>query len=278
MLLALLLTLLLLPARAFACAEPPESMRTPYTELIARTRTIVLADVASVERVGADRVRYHFKVTETVKGTAPPDPTLTFARPERPPVTPQAETDFDAHREPAFWDRHLTRERDDAACRMNPVFSQGNHYLLFLEEPYHWRSFERIVRSDDRWLATVRAVVADGAAGVRTLSVVDWLRDQRAIVVYRVDGCASSRGFSYHVVGTVRGIGPPPGNWQPVFVDFRPCRPGDAFMAIHYEDDRYVTVYPVAPDGMVDLTLAETEVELSGPRRVHVKELQKSVQ
>src|SRR2546426_1064209 len=194
MFVAVLLFVLLIPAWAFGCTQPPATMRPPYTELIARTATIVLADAVALEEVADRRARYRFTVVEALKGRPAADTTLTFARAERP--TSWAETDFDGHRDPRFWDRLATREGNDSNCRMNPVFSVGSRYLLFIEEPYHWRSFERIVASDDRWLATVRAVVAQGAQGARVESVVQWLKEQRAVGVYRVGECAGSLGFA----------------------------------------------------------------------------------
>ncbi len=69
---------------------------------------------------------------------------------------PVPETDFDSHRDRLFWDKMVTRQGNGPDCRMHPRFSVGMEYLIFIDEPYHWRSFERIIGEDDRWLIAVR--------------------------------------------------------------------------------------------------------------------------
>jgi hypothetical protein len=251
-------------------------MTAPYTELIRRTATIVVAETVRIEELTGERSRYRFRVVETVKGRSLQDVALTFRRALEPVVF---DDDFDGHRDPRFWDRRSTRQINDSDCQIHPAFAVGSRYLLFVTPPHHWRSFERIITPDDRWLETVRAVANNGRGHARSQSVVQWLREQRSVAVHRIDSCAARREPErVHTLDTLRGVAPPARGWQPVFVDFRACRPGDVFMAIHYDADAtFVTAYPIT-DGVVDLTGAQTEIELTGPRHLPLNELKTSLQ
>jgi hypothetical protein len=159
---------------------------------------------------------------------------------------------------------------------MNPVFFVGSRYLLFLEEPYHLRSFERVTAVDDRWLTTVRARVLSRSSEF-SQPILQWLK-KPGLILYRVDRCAtgdadrptltrleSLKDFvAFELYAT---------DWRPVFFGRTGCRPGQVVLAIFYRSEaRYVTTYPVI-DGVIDLRLAEIEIKLLGPRRVSIKEL-----
>jgi hypothetical protein len=46
-------------------------------------------------------------------------------------------------------------------CRIHPNFEEGRTYLVFLDEPYHPKSFERIASDSDKWLQAVRTLTRE---------------------------------------------------------------------------------------------------------------------
>jgi hypothetical protein len=76
----------------------------------------------------------------------------------------EAGADFNGHADPDFWKRWLARQTNGDDCKMHPHFEVGATYVIFLDPPYHRRSFERIDRPDDRWLHRIKALVAEIAA------------------------------------------------------------------------------------------------------------------
>ncbi len=269
---ALLVFALFRTTEALGCYVPPAELTTHYTNLIDRTPLIVLAETVGAEEVSGTRVRYDFSVIETLKGRSAPKITLTFRR--RDWTTAPRDDDFDRHRDPTFWDQSATRQANDPDCRMNPVFFVGSRYLLFVEAPYHWRSFERITAADDRWLTTVRARVLNGSEFSQP--ILQWLKDKYALVLYRVDRCAAGHADRTTLthLETLKGVGRPESDWQPLFAGPAGCRRDQVVLAIHYRGyaDPYVTTYPVV-DSAIDLTRAETEITLVGPRRISVTDL-----
>jgi hypothetical protein len=143
---------------AYACYTPPPAQRTHADELIARTRQIVLARVVAAEMaVDANSVSYQFKALRTLKGTEPENirivgfPGLWEGDIER----------FNDHADPLFWENRVGRSQNDTDCQIHPAFSVGGTYLLFLDEPYHVKSFEMILKTGggadvrDKWLQYV---------------------------------------------------------------------------------------------------------------------------
>jgi hypothetical protein len=129
-------------------------MLVHYTALVARTARIALGEVVRIDSGPAGAVDYTFTTLETLKGPAEQQ----FIQRVAKPSSDRTEYDFDHHRDADFWGRD-GRTVNDADCEIYPSFELGGRYLIFRDPPYHWKSFERIIYEDDRWLAVIRLVV-----------------------------------------------------------------------------------------------------------------------
>ncbi len=143
---------------AYACYTPPPAQRTHADELIARTRQIVLASVVAAEMADtAYRVSYQFKALRTLKGTAPENIRIVGF----PGLLEGDNAVFNDHADPLFWEGHVGRSQNETDCQIHPTVSVGGTYLLFLDEPYHVKSFEMILKTGgradvrDKWLQYV---------------------------------------------------------------------------------------------------------------------------
>ena len=146
-------------ATAWACFATPKEQIVPAKELIERTKTIVLAKVEKAEVLEADSigVRYHFREIRSLKGDAPE--TFTIDGVSSAYSGPMGNSDH--HYDKDFWKDHGGRSWHDTDCVIYPSFVVGGIFLIFLEEPYHRKSFELIVRTHggkgirDKWLTWV---------------------------------------------------------------------------------------------------------------------------
>lgn len=162
---AFLLVLLSLSSNAWGCMMTPPEQTTDPDELISRTKNIVLAKVVRAD-AGSSRwhVLYTLKTERTYKGNPPRAFQLLGGR----LLGPSSIERFDEHRDPAFWTKYGGREFHDTSCAIRPTFIVGATYLIFLDAPYHNKSFEEIYftgddRSEkDRWLHYVESRIADG--------------------------------------------------------------------------------------------------------------------
>lgn len=150
------LTLHLFSACAlFACQVTPASQTVPKEELVARTKTIVLAKAVAAEALEGGRVKYTFKAERRIKGAAADEFTIEGAAYE-----PKYDGNhFKDHQEEHFWSTPRGRCVHDTDCRIHPSFEVGRSYLIFLEMPYHQKSFEQAEKvsgeATDKWLAWV---------------------------------------------------------------------------------------------------------------------------
>lgn len=126
-------------------------------ELIKRCDNIVLATVTSAKLVDNGEVVYQFKVDEVIKGAG------TDAFSIRGNIT-SYEHDlrhFDHHSDPDFWSDNMSRVYV-TYYEVIPSFVTGGRFLIFVDEPYHVRSFERIQSPlTDKWLLYVKKKVKD---------------------------------------------------------------------------------------------------------------------
>jgi hypothetical protein len=165
-----------------------------HAELVRRTPRIVLARAVSSEPVvqrGVARRATDFATVEVLKGSVGPAFTLAFDEGRRSGAfKDEPGADFHGHEDWRVWESMLTRQGNGSDCEMHPGFEPGATYLLFLDRPFHWRSFERIDRKDDRWLAAVRTLVAspDEVSGM-ALPLREYLREQEALFVGEVQQC-----------------------------------------------------------------------------------------
>lgn len=119
-----------------------------------RTKTIVLAKVIEDKALPNGDVRYTFQTQRNIKGTAGEKFTIDGVE--------QREGDLGTlndHQDARFWEGSFGRSVHDTDCKIHPSFTLGDTYLIFLNEPYHQKSFEKIERvsgdKKDKWLAWV---------------------------------------------------------------------------------------------------------------------------
>jgi len=100
---------------------------------------------------------YRFKVLKVLKGG--PENIGRFVRTETRirATSPSPGGDFDAHRDPRFWNGEIDRRSEGAGtdCLFGQSFRIGRSYLIFRGQRVR-RAAELIKRPNDRWLATVR--------------------------------------------------------------------------------------------------------------------------
>jgi len=270
----------------------------PYPELIGRTANIVLARAERAELLPDQRVRYLFRTVEVLKGR--PRHTFSF---DSSWITYVGglDTDFDKHRDGRFWDRRESRQWNAPDCKMAPKFMIGSQYLFFVDEPYHWKSFEKIIDSGgDRWLQPVRTVIRTGGTQPGLSQTVwDYLAEKRAVYIDHVETCSRQDGSTDATPQLdrelIRGERMPASNVIRVFTR---CREGSTFLTFYYQTpSRALGDFPNFPmrwpfpkpedslnddpsgvpiqDGMADFTSLETEIEIVGPARISIQELRR---
>lgn len=167
----------LLVQDAWACRVPPANQLMGVDEQIAMASDVSLAQVVAATPLEGNVVEYRFVVlqrlagperrTFTLRGRAAGTPAFLAGG----PADAGERASFDHHTAPAFWQRGGGRTTNGADCTIRPAFTLGDSYLVFLDSPWTWRSFERIEAVDgavdegDRWLAYVKAGLARRVAG-----------------------------------------------------------------------------------------------------------------
>ena len=149
-----------LASTGFACEVPPREQYVAPDELISRTETIALAKVlrAEVTENGFE-VLYSVQTTKALKGA----PLEQFQVLGYPSIWEGENRRFNDHFDATFWTNSGGRLANDTDCRIHPTFSVGGTYLVFLDQPYHVKSFEIITRSQgsaderDKWLQYVES-------------------------------------------------------------------------------------------------------------------------
>ena len=145
-----------------ACYAPPAAQLTSADEQLAHAQDVSVARVVRATPLEGRGVSYEFEVLRRIagperrefslRGTAPPPR-------HRPIVT-------DDHDDPRFLQPGGGRLVNEPDCVLRPHFSVGEVYLVFLDQPYGWRSFEHIASSNrqydgnDRWLRYVETGLA----------------------------------------------------------------------------------------------------------------------
>ena len=161
-----------------ACFLYPKEISVPADQLIQRTNNIVLARAIAAEYsippeqiayseevkkglappgsiIDDKIIRYDFEVLETYKGKSEQKFSLRGHS-----LTSGDELNiFDNHKDPEFWEDDAGR-LGRSNCKLKVSFSVGQTYLMFLDKPYHRKSFERIIsiKNDsymDEWLEYV---------------------------------------------------------------------------------------------------------------------------
>ncbi|MEZ5813429.1 MAG: hypothetical protein R3E13_01680 [Alphaproteobacteria bacterium] len=172
----LTLAILLIPSQSFACAIYPKEKYADPLDLIKRTENIVLAKairaevkshpdysglsedeklMAIVDEEYFFPVKYEFEVIEVLKGS--PEKSFTLDG-----HVLGNNSHYNNHEDKGFWENDEGRTIFAAGdCKRRDGFAVGSVYLMFLNEPYHRKSFERIVsfqnpENEDRWLSYVK--------------------------------------------------------------------------------------------------------------------------
>lgn len=148
--LSIIFALSFLPAYASACGAPPAEQNVLSQELVSRTDNVVLARVTSAQETAPrGRIIYTLEVVETLKGNSNTHLQLVGARQWK-----GHHDSYSDHHDQVFWnnDGHYGRSSNGPNCEIYPSFSVGWSYLVFLDKPYHSRSFELIRNAKtDRW-------------------------------------------------------------------------------------------------------------------------------
>lgn len=152
-------------SNAWACLFTPHEQTTPAEDLISRTTDIALAKVVRADASSDPwRVLYTLRTERSVKGHPPRAFQLLGER-----LLGDVSTErFDEHRAPGFWTEYGGREHHDTSCKIQPSFIVGATYLVFLDAPYHNKSFEEIYfegdekSEKDKWLKYVEDKIAEG--------------------------------------------------------------------------------------------------------------------
>lgn len=163
------LTMALGIGAAEACRRPPEEQLMSPDRQLAFARDVSVARVVSALPLGDDTVEYRFVVLKRLAGPAPGSFTLHGAASDSRFASPRSEAAN--HDGPEFWARGGGRVMNDPACVVRPWFTLGEAYLVILDKPHTWRSFEHIATVDgrfdvsDKWLTYV-----EGRLGRRELA------------------------------------------------------------------------------------------------------------
>lgn len=171
----------LVAQNCWACHSPPVQQRMHVDEQIMRASDVSVAQVMSATPLEGKLVEYRFVVlrrlagqhenTFTVTGRAEASRSSTTGFYSTMLTGPEKtgrgdDTSFNNHTDPAFWKRGGGRVMNGGDCRIYPNFVVGGTYLVFLNSPWSWRSFEKIelvngaINEEDKWLAYVAAGLA----------------------------------------------------------------------------------------------------------------------
>jgi hypothetical protein len=163
---------------SWACYSYPRQQLMNVDEQIMLASDVSVAQVISATPLEGKLVEYRFVVLRRLAGQVENTFTVTGrAEASRSNYTgfyspmltlPETasngdDTSFDNHANPTFWKRGGGRVMNGGDCLIYPNFVVGRAYLVFLNSPWTWRSFEKIelvdgaVNKEDKWLAYVTA-------------------------------------------------------------------------------------------------------------------------
>jgi hypothetical protein len=132
---------------SFACTAPPAVAGYTKAQLVAKTKTIVLAENVGTKAT-AGATEFSFRAIHVLSGKNPGTfkITLTAAPPS------YIETDFSSHTDTDFWEgTHGRLSWLPGSCTPAYAFEVGGQYLLFLESLGNGASAERIRTPTNRW-------------------------------------------------------------------------------------------------------------------------------
>ena len=144
------LIFIMFSSMALCCFAPKAEQVSTPEKLVKRVNKIYLAEV-----VENSSKSFQFKVIETLKGKKKSNFRIDGVLAES-----NSETDFDKHSKEDFWGKSGGRMQVEPNCQITPSFSIGKKYLVFMDKPYHLKSFELITSVDsDEWLKKVKEIL-----------------------------------------------------------------------------------------------------------------------
>ena len=146
--------LLLFALDGQACVLPSAEQRVAVDELLVRTHRIVLAEATEEAPKNAFTSVYTLKMVRQISG-----PSLSrFDIVGSPRRAAHGDRHFNNHSDEVFWkDNWAGRVTHSTDCKLYPSFEKGGLYLVFIDEPYHVKGFERILdQRQDKWLDFVQ--------------------------------------------------------------------------------------------------------------------------
>ncbi|MDC0598686.1 hypothetical protein OAP18_02445 [Gammaproteobacteria bacterium] len=152
--------LLLTSLDVFGCSMPPNEQHVPALELISRTNDIVLARAVAAELREDGFITYTLLTERVLKGNVPEEFKIIGFRTQQ-----NSFSNFNDHFDDGFWNEYGGREVNFTDCEIYPSFLLGSFYLIFLNQPYHNKGFELIVKKQgsssekDKWLEYVESEI-----------------------------------------------------------------------------------------------------------------------
>lgn len=147
-----------------ACFVAPSAQTVNPSELLKRTNNIVLAKViTATATMDSVAVEYTFQTIKMLKGKHV-DSFKIVGR----PLYEGGMQHFNHHNDEVFWNNGGGRHFNNPDCKIYPSFNVGGTFLIFLDPPYHRKSFESIIRTNgnkdikDKWLQYVEEQVSNG--------------------------------------------------------------------------------------------------------------------
>jgi hypothetical protein len=132
---------------SFACTAQPAVAGYTKAQLVAKTKTIVLAENIGA-KVGTGATEFSFRAIHVLSGKSPGKFKIALT------AAPSSyiETDFSSHTDKDFWESTYGRlPWLPGSCTPAYAFEVGGQYLLFLESLANGASAERIRTPTNRW-------------------------------------------------------------------------------------------------------------------------------
>lgn len=284
-------------ARATNACRGEAANLTSFRNLIDTAETIVLATAKTAEPPLFSRsgvLNFIFDVDETLKGYQSRPLKIKARLNDDDPEFPR--TDLDAHTRMSFWDRMETRLVHVSSCGQELNFKLGATYLLIDPGkkigPLSVR-YEMIAdRQSDRWLASVRRMVADPNEAAMTMTIDQYIEAQQSVAFAVMPWCNEKLRFNASRVAEISeplkgSIVKRDGLHPEIFSDaLAGCDGFTALLGLYYQPDQSrpadaapgAVVYPgqsyTRLDGdILRINELRTEATIIGPETVTLSEL-----
>ena len=155
-------TLIFSTLTTIGCFSTPQEQIVDAKKLVERTSQIVLATVVEAKmNLKTGEVTCSFHAKKVIKGKQ----IESFLIVGDPLFYPEEMATFKDHNSDEFWEGDAGRCQHDTDSKIHPSFAVGATYLVFIDHPYHRKSFEHIAKlgsepdTRDKWLKWVEATV-----------------------------------------------------------------------------------------------------------------------